>query len=336
MIPNPALPARRYATVAGTMLLLLVMAAITWYSNTTSGAALDAIVERNVKPLLALQVIERQVKEVRFRVAAVILDQLPAVGSRQHLAAARAAIPAAWDEYRKATATAEIAADEQEAIARLQRGFGELTHIFDKLDRTYAADDGTRELAAVLEDEWPAVTAGVIKPMDRLIAIRERNMTAAYAASQALGTRLNIAAIAMSLLLGLLALHVLKEPEVLRREVARRTHDLRAANAKLEAEIAERLQAEQALRDSEGRLEKRVAERTADLTSANDALKRVNRELEDTHSQLLHAEKMASVGQLAAGVAHEINNPIGFVNSNLGSLQHYVDRLLNLIDALCN
>lgn len=55
--------------------------------------------------------------------------------------------------------------------------------------------------------------------------------------------------------------------------------------------------------------------------------------IERTQSQLLQSEKMAAVGQLAAGVAHEINNPVGFVSSNLGSLGNYVDRLFELLAA---
>ncbi|WP_224369502.1 ATP-binding protein [Hyalangium versicolor] len=57
------------------------------------------------------------------------------------------------------------------------------------------------------------------------------------------------------------------------------------------------------------------------------------RKLEETHCQLLQSEKMASIGQLAAGLAHEINNPIGFVTSNVGSLRTYVLDLLKVIDA---
>jgi len=55
-------------------------------------------------------------------------------------------------------------------------------------------------------------------------------------------------------------------------------------------------------------------------------------QLRNAHEQLLQSEKMASIGQLAAGVAHEINNPVGFVNSNMGALQGYVATLLDLID----
>ncbi|AZZ92300.1 DUF3369 domain-containing protein [Hahella sp. KA22] len=58
-----------------------------------------------------------------------------------------------------------------------------------------------------------------------------------------------------------------------------------------------------------------------------------SQELERTHLQLLQSEKLASIGQLAAGVAHEINNPIGFVSSNLGSLENYINDLMSIINA---
>ncbi|MBU3023453.1 sensor histidine kinase [Aestuariibacter sp. A3R04] len=50
----------------------------------------------------------------------------------------------------------------------------------------------------------------------------------------------------------------------------------------------------------------------------------LRKDLQDAQRQLLQAEKMASVGQLAAGVAHEINNPIGFVSSNIATLRDYI------------
>ncbi|MFM9438103.1 PAS domain S-box-containing protein [Janthinobacterium sp. CG_23.3] len=81
-----------------------------------------------------------------------------------------------------------------------------------------------------------------------------------------------------------------------------------------------------------------IEDRTA-FKQTEQALQRNYAELKETHgqleaaqAQLLQSEKMASIGQLAAGVAHEINNPIGFVNSNLGSLGRYVGELLALLD----
>ncbi|MEQ8187071.1 MAG: ATP-binding protein [Candidatus Eremiobacterota bacterium] len=54
--------------------------------------------------------------------------------------------------------------------------------------------------------------------------------------------------------------------------------------------------------------------------------------LKMTHSQLLHREKMASIGQLAAGVAHEINNPAGFIAGNLRALNKYTKKLTDFIE----
>jgi signal transduction histidine kinase len=60
------------------------------------------------------------------------------------------------------------------------------------------------------------------------------------------------------------------------------------------------------------------------LGEANKNLEEMNERLMANHNQLIQSEKMASIGQLAAGVAHEINNPVGFVKSNLGTLTGYV------------
>jgi two-component system, NtrC family, sensor kinase len=69
------------------------------------------------------------------------------------------------------------------------------------------------------------------------------------------------------------------------------------------------------------------------LHSRFEELQATNRMLEQAQNQLLQQDKMASIGQLAAGVAHEINNPVGFVSSNLHTLRHYVASLMALVDA---
>ncbi len=59
----------------------------------------------------------------------------------------------------------------------------------------------------------------------------------------------------------------------------------------------------------------------------------LNRKLEDAQNQLLQSEKMASLGQLAAGVAHELNNPIGFVRSNVTTLEGYLTGIFEILRA---
>ncbi len=76
-----------------------------------------------------------------------------------------------------------------------------------------------------------------------------------------------------------------------------------------------------------------VHARMTELSHANDELRELNARLEQAQNQLLHSEKMASIGILAAGVAHEINNPVGYVKSNNQSLACYVEDFLRIIAA---
>lgn len=78
---------------------------------------------------------------------------------------------------------------------------------------------------------------------------------------------------------------------------------------------------------------------TSELESSRNVLKNKNIELEQAYSalksaqsQLLQQEKMASIGQLAAGIAHEINNPTGFIMSNLNTLLKYIDRIKEFVN----
>lgn len=89
-------------------------------------------------------------------------------------------------------------------------------------------------------------------------------------------------------------------------------------------DITERKQAELALQQLNTELESRVAERTLELQSALNQLQR-------TQLQMVQTEKMSALGQMVAGILHEINNPVNYIYGNLKHLNDYVHSLLSLI-----
>jgi PAS domain S-box-containing protein len=92
-------------------------------------------------------------------------------------------------------------------------------------------------------------------------------------------------------------------------------------------DITAKKQAEEDLQRLNKELESRVTERTRELEASHAELEKAYQDLKTAHSRMLQQEKMASIGQLAAGVAHEINNPLAFVISNLGTLGEYSKEL---------
>ena len=103
--------------------------------------------------------------------------------------------------------------------------------------------------------------------------------------------------------------------------VEERTSALQQANCQLTTEIAERKEIEAAMRRSEAALQEQTQELQATLEK-----------LKATQSQLIQTEKMSSLGQLVAGVAHEINNPVNFIHGNLNYIDEYTCGLLELVE----
>lgn len=93
------------------------------------------------------------------------------------------------------------------------------------------------------------------------------------------------------------------------------------------------LENEKLVREQNLVLEAKVAERTEALQRTNHELENTLSDLKNTQTQLVNSEKMASLGQLTAGIAHEINNPINFVTSNIVPLRRDLDDLMKLLTA---
>ncbi|MBT9315645.1 sensor histidine kinase [Leptothoe spongobia] len=103
------------------------------------------------------------------------------------------------------------------------------------------------------------------------------------------------------------------------------TQQLESQNTLLTQEISEKTVAESRLQHLMQDLENRVQQRTSELSNSL-------RQLQQAQLQLVQSEKMSVLGNLIAGVAHELNNPINFLQGNLEPAKDYIDDLLRLID----
>ncbi len=174
---------RLYTLVVLSVITLSLFAVVSIYNVHDGSQQLSQVYEHRVEPALALHEMEEAIKDVRFRLAGYLLDQLPAVGNLNHLEEARGAIGDNWLRFKEATSGNVFSERERDLIARIEHNLGNVEVVFSKLAKGYQNDDRDA-LTAILEDEWPfAIHAALLKPISHIAVMQQAAVGTTYEAS---------------------------------------------------------------------------------------------------------------------------------------------------------
>jgi methyl-accepting chemotaxis protein len=202
MLKALSIKARLAAVAAVAVVGALALAVFNHVSARHGAAALEGVYENSVRGLVALQKVDSGLREVRFRVAGVLLDVMPAQGSLNHLREAQPQITASWSEFRGQAGTS-ASAEELALLAGLDAGRGEVDLVLARIEKAYAAGD-RKTLTEVLESDWARLHKVYIKPLQQLIPLREAAARAAF--ENTTRTQNGLATAGLALALGVAAL----------------------------------------------------------------------------------------------------------------------------------
>ncbi len=185
-------------SIAGLAVFIIAAMALLSLSIGRSGVAdLADVYEGNVQPLARLQQIDAMFKEVRFRMAGVLLDQMPVQGSQNQLAETREKFPQLWNQFKELVGVEKLEGKDKEEVDRIDKNLAATTTFLNKLDQVYHAND-KKALAGLLEDEWPSIHTNVLKPIAKLVPLQEASAKATYETSLASGKRWSVVAMVVA------------------------------------------------------------------------------------------------------------------------------------------
>jgi len=184
--------------------LVLTLADI--YSVNQGNDALAYVYENRVQPTAALEEMDAAIKEIRFRMAAVLLDQMTTEGSRNQISDVRGKILEDWEFFKKATADnvrSEVALTQ---ISKIDEQIALLPAFLDKLDRAYEKNDRA-QINLLLANDWLVFHLNLIKPIALLLPEQQLAVKQTYESTKNKGKKLvnfGIAIFAISLWVGVL------------------------------------------------------------------------------------------------------------------------------------
>jgi len=177
----------------------LVLAALAALASHRGSESLNAVVDGNLKPLLAMQRIDSTLNAVRFRAAGLLLDHFPLPGTVNHLKEARRAIEADWPLVNAQPVTVGA---ESELLAQLRQGQPRLETLLQALDKAYAAGDKDR-VDEILQTDWALVHKQFARPLQDMAAKQQEAAEATIADSRRAQRQHMVVAGALALLMGL-------------------------------------------------------------------------------------------------------------------------------------
>ncbi len=146
-------------------------------SNRISEAALTEVFEEHTESLVRMQHLDSALREVRFRAAGVLLDQLPLRGSLNHLYDTQTEIANLWRELQLSAVMGDH--DVSSQLQELKANWSIVASTLSTLDKAYSVNDKAA-ITKVLEEDWPLLHRGVIKPLQAIVPVSQAAAKVAY------------------------------------------------------------------------------------------------------------------------------------------------------------
>ncbi|MDE2611926.1 MAG: HAMP domain-containing protein [Burkholderiales bacterium] len=164
---------RLMALAALALAAVLALGALAVGSNRVNQQALGSLYGQEMDTLVRLQRIENGLLEVRFRAAAVLLEQMPITGSLNHLREMRKSLGEQWAPLAVRADTDFAAGDARQAFTQLKSNWALLGSTLGKLEGAYGNKDRSA-IAVLLEDDWATLHKAFVKPLQTLIPLTQK------------------------------------------------------------------------------------------------------------------------------------------------------------------